>query len=67
MVNETEKVGKRNIVKTISTPHDIEELKSQLNSLTEINNRLIVQNTLAEQKKKSWFSNITIALKGNKK
>ena len=67
MVNETEKVGKRNIVKTISTPQDIEELKSQLNSLTEINNRLIVQNTLAEQKKKSWFSNITIALKGNKK
>ena len=31
MVNETARVGKRNIVHTINTPSDLEELKSQMN------------------------------------
>ena len=42
MVNETEKVGMRNITKTISTPKDIVELKEQLDSLESKNNTYIV-------------------------
>jgi hypothetical protein len=65
MVNETQKVGKRNIVKTISTPQDIEELKSQLGSLSERGNTFVQAITVPE--KKSWFSNIKTAFKGSKK
>ena len=61
MVNETEKVGKRNIVRTISTPRDLEELKSQLDALVE-QNSLFIQ--IPEKKtKKSWFLNIKTAFK----
>ena len=55
MVNETEKVGMRNITKTISTPKDIAELKEQLDSLESKNNTYIVTN---EVKKKNVFTNI---------
>lgn len=55
MVNETEKVGMRNITKTISTPKDIVELKEQLDSLESKNNIYIVTN---EIKKKNVFTNI---------
>lgn len=55
MVNETEKVGMRNITKTISTPKDIVELKEQLDSLENKNNTYIVNN---EVKKKNVFTNI---------
>lgn len=55
MVNETEKVGMRNITKTISTPKDIVELKEQLGSLESKNNAYIVTN---EIKKKNVFTNI---------
>ena len=55
MVNETEKVGMRNITKTISTPKDIVELKKQLDSLENKNNTYIVIN---EVKKKNVFTNI---------
>ena len=55
MVNETEKVGMRNITKTISTPKDIVELKEQLDSLESKNNIYIVTN---EVKKKNVFTNI---------
>ena len=55
MVNETEKVGMRNITKTISTPKDIVELKKQLDSLENKNNTYIVTN---EVKKKNMFTNI---------
>ena len=60
MVNETEKTGKRNIVKTISTPKDIEELKEQLNSLVEDNTRFMIQNN----QKKSLFSKIKTVITG---
>ena len=60
MVNETEKAGKRNIVKTISTPKDIEELKEQLNSLVEDNTRFVIQNN----QKKSLFSKIKTVITG---
>lgn len=55
MVNETEKVGMRNITKTISTPKDIVELKEQLDSLENKNNTYIITN---EVKKKNVFTNI---------
>lgn len=55
MVNETEKVGMRNITKTISTPKDIVELKEQLDSLESKNNTYIITN---EVKKKNVFTNI---------
>ncbi len=45
MVNETAKLGKRNITHTISTPQDIEELKNQVNQysgeLNTVNNLII--------------------------
>lgn len=62
MVNETERVGKRNIAHTISTPKDIEELKEQLNqydgSKNNLGNFLIVN-----PPKKQFFSKIRNALK----
>lgn len=67
MVNETEKAGKRNIVKTISTPKDIEELREQLSSLSEINGNFIVSATEAKSKKRGFFANIKTFLTGKKK
>ena len=64
MVNETEKAGKRNIVKTISTPSDIEELKEQLAGLSEINGNFIISNSTPQ--KKTFFQNIKSVLKGKK-
>ena len=61
MVNATEKTGKRNIIKTISTPKDIEELKEQLNSLVEQDARFVVQGN----QKKSLFSKIKTVITGN--
>lgn len=67
MVNQTQKVGKRNITKTISTPLDLEELKGQLDSLTQKNDLYIISSIEGdkEEKKKPFFSNIkTIFKKG---
>ena len=64
MVNETEKAGKRNIIKTISTPSDIEELKEQLGGLSEINGNFIISNSTPQ--KKTFFQNIKSVLKGKK-
>lgn len=64
MVNETEKAGKRNIVKTISTPSDIEELKEQLGGLSEINGNFIISGSTPQ--KKTFFQNIKSVLKGKK-
>lgn len=60
MVNETEKIGKRNIAKYISTPKDIEELKSQLGTLTTETNGVFIHtgSITANTEKKSFFSNI---------
>lgn len=67
MVNETEKAGKRNIVKTISTPKDIEELREQLSSLSEINGNFIVSTPEIKPKKRGLFANIKTFLTGKKK
>lgn len=59
MVNETNKVGKRNIVRTISTPQDLEELKEQLDTLVDNNSSFIIKSVSeTKEKKKSFFSNI---------
>lgn len=63
MVNETEKVGKRNIVKTISTPADIAELKEQLGTLESRNDTFIITQN---EPKKSFFGNIKTFLKGKR-
>lgn len=63
MVNETEKAGKRNIVKTISTPVDIQELKEQLGTLESRNDTFIVTQN---EPKKSFFGNIKTFLKGKR-
>lgn len=63
MVNETEKAGKRNIVKTISTPADIAELKEQLGTLETRNDAFIVTQN---EPKKSLFGNIKTFLKGKR-
>lgn len=67
MVNETEKAGKRNIAKTISTPKDIEELREQLSSLSEINGNFIVSTPEEKPKKRGFFANIKTFLTGKKK
>lgn len=64
MVNETEKAGKRDIVKTISTPSDIEELKEQIASLEQRGNTFVISN---KKHGNSFFSNIKSALLRKKK
>lgn len=63
MVNETEKAGKSNIVKTISTPADIAELKEQLGTLESKNDTFIIAQN---EPKKSFFGNIKTFLKGKR-
>ena len=59
MVNECDKVGKRNITKVISTPQDIEELKIQIDSLTPKNNDMwVVDSKEPEKTKTGIFNNI---------
>lgn len=67
MVNETQKVGKRNIVKNISTPQDLSELKEQLGSLETKKDGIYITNVDNKEEKKSFFSNIrTIFTKKDK-
>jgi len=63
MVNETQKVGKRNIVHTIKTPNDIDELKEQLAALNKTNNSFV----MIEAKKKGFFERIRTFLTGKSK
>ena len=63
MVNETQKVGKRNIIHTIKTPQDIEELKQQLNSLKREQNIYRMTN----QPKNSFMDKIKQIFKRSKK
>lgn len=61
MVNEVENVGKRNIVHLIKTPEDLNELKSQLVSIQQVNgNFKMVENT----KTPTFFDKIKTFLKG---
>lgn len=74
MINETEKVGKRNIAKTISTPEDLEQLKAQLDTYESVNGNFRVADQLAvtsinnEKPSSKWsFKNIKSSLFGKKK
>lgn len=63
MVNETERVGKRNIVRTISTPEDIEALRDYLNNHLEIEKNSVTTFRMKpdkekEKAKKNVFSKI---------
>lgn len=64
LVNETEKAGKRDIVKTISTPKDLAELREQIETLSEINNHFVVSGK--PQKKKTWFEKVKSVLRNEK-
>jgi hypothetical protein len=61
MVNETQKLG-RNIIRTIQTPKDVEELRRYIDSHYEVEKdsiSKIVRKTDADISEKSgWFSNI---------
>lgn len=63
MVNEVKTSKQRDIVRTISTPEDIAELKEQLNQLVAVNNVF----RLEPEKKKGFFKNIQSFLGGGKK
>ena len=63
MVNEVEKSKKSNIVRTVNTPEDIEELKKQLNQLVPTNDVFRIDNS----KKKGVFEKIRSFLSGDKK
>ena len=63
MVNEIEASKKRNIVRTVNTPEDIEELKRQLEQLVPSNDVFRIDNS----KKKGVFRKIRSFLSGDKK
>ena len=63
MVNEVEASKKRNIVRTVNTPEDIEELKRQLKELVPSNNSFKIDHT----QKKGVFKKIRSFLGGEKK
>lgn len=63
LVSEVKNKKNTDIVRTINTPKDIEELKAQLNSIEAKNGHYIVTG----KPKKSIFSKITSIFKSNKK
>ena len=63
MVNEVNVAKQRNIVRTINTPEDIEELRQQLNQLVEVNDMFRFDNT----RKKTIFRKVKTFLKGGKR
>lgn len=69
MVNECEKVGKRNIAHSISTPEDIEEFKKQLSGYSSINTLTIagnIQMTEPAKSSPSFFSRVKTFFAGKK-
>lgn len=56
MVNGFKETKNKNVVRKISTPKDIQELKKQLSKIEEINNRFVVSNT--NQKNKNIFQKV---------
>ena len=60
MLAETERVGKRNIAHSISTPQDLEELREQLNVYNKVTtmNHFVIDSSKAEVPKKHFFDKI---------
>lgn len=67
MVNETKQVGNRKILRSISTPEDIETLKAQLAALEEQDGRRGFVMSVEAPTKKSFFHNIKTAFWGGGK
>lgn len=65
MVNEVERKQHRNIVRTINTPKDIEELKEQLDKLAQVSSEETFR--IDNGKKKGFFANIKTFLRGEKR
>lgn len=65
MVNEVERKQHRNIVRTINTPKDIEELKEQLDKLAPVSSEETFR--IDNGKKKGFFVNIKTFLRGEKR
>lgn len=65
MVNEVERKQHRNIVRTINTPKDIEELKEQLDKLAPVSSEETFR--IDNGKKKGFFANIKTFLRGEKR
>ena len=65
MVNEVERKQHRNIVRTINTPKDIEELKEQLDKLAPVSSEETFR--IDNGKKKGFFTNIKTFLRGEKR
>lgn len=64
MVNETNNLGKRDIVRTIKTPEDIDELRGQLKSLVQQGDTFVFK---SDEKKAGFFQNIKTFLLRKKK
>ena len=60
MIAETERVGKRKIAHSISTPQDLEELREQLNVYNKVTtmNHFVIDSSKAEVPKKHFFDKI---------
>lgn len=56
MVNEIKVAKNKDIIRTIKTPKDIQELKEQLNQLDENNGRVIMNNS--SKKKETFFNKV---------
>lgn len=68
MVNETERVGNRQIAHTIKTPEDIKELKEQLNDLHAKGNTFIISEAIVDSgKPKGFFGKIMTFMNRKKK
>lgn len=66
MVNEVNRVKNRNILISIKTPEDINELKSQLNKINNVNGSFIVDNSILENKVGLFSKVKTFLTRGSK-
>lgn len=64
MVNETKNLGQRDIIRTIKTPKDIQELKEQLKSLNLRGDTYVIE---AKEKKIGFFNNVKTFFSRKKK
>lgn len=64
MVNETKSLGQRDIIRTIKTPEDIQELKEQLKSLNSRGDTYVIE---AKEKKAGFFDNVKTFFSRKKK
>lgn len=66
MVNETKNLGHRNIVRTINTPKDVDELKEQLKSVRPENGGFVMKADADKAPSKGFFRSIKTFFAGKK-